>query len=138
MILMELFERVEQVLWHNKMPRYALAKKLGVAQNTFTRYFCMEQQAKLSQYLWDIHALFPDIRREWLFFGEGEMLDSGQPFAEVNGSGTEALKNRVAELEAELREERHLNRQLTTRLLVDGVGDKGAVNNTGKAGEGAG
>lgn len=135
---MELYERVEQILRHHKMPRYALAKKLGVAQNTFTRYFCMDQQAKLSQYLWDIHALFPDIRREWLFFGEGEMLDSGQPSAIAGGNGTEALKSRLAELEAELREERHLNRQLTTRLLIDGAGDKGAANNTGKAGEGAG
>lgn len=138
MVFMELFERVEQVLRHNKMPRYALAKELGVAQNTFTRYFCATQQAKLSQYLWAIHALFPDVRREWLFFGEGEMLDSGQPCAEVSGNEAGTLKTRVAELEAELREERRLNRQLTTRLLVDGAGDKGAANNTGKAGEGAG
>lgn len=33
-------------------------------------------------------------------------------------------------------EERRLNRQLTARMLVDGVGDKAAVTNTGKVADG--
>ena len=41
----------------------------------------------------------------------------------------------MQEMERELAEERRLNRQLTARLLVDGVGDKGAASSTGKTGE---
>lgn len=74
---MELFERVDHILRHKKMPRYALAEKLGLAQNTFTRYFCKEQQAKLTPYLWDIYRLFTEIRRDWLYFGEGSMFKDG-------------------------------------------------------------
>lgn len=53
-------------------------------------------------------------------------------------SGRAGLQARMQEMERELAEERRLNRQLTARLLVDGVGDKGVASGTGKAGEGRG
>ena len=45
---------------------------------------------------------------------------------------------KIAALEAELREADRLNRKLTARLLVDGVGDNADANNTGKASDGHG
>lgn len=45
---------------------------------------------------------------------------------------------RIRILESELAEERRLNRQLTAKLLIDGVGDKYVASNTGKTGESAG
>ena len=45
---------------------------------------------------------------------------------------------RIRILESELAEERRLNRQLTAKLLIDGVGDKHVASNTGKTGESAG
>lgn len=70
------FERVDKVLKFKGFPRYWLAGQLGVPQNTFTRYFSVEQQSKLLPYLWEIYLIFPDISREWLFFDEGPMLQS--------------------------------------------------------------
>lgn len=77
----------------------------------------------------------------WLITGEGEPFEEDGPPPQTEREAE--LQARLAELErekemltAELREADRLNRQLTTRLLVDGVGDKGAATNIGKAGEG--
>lgn len=43
---------------------------------------------------------------------------------------------KISALEAELREADRLNRKLTARLLVDGVGDNTAASSTGKASDG--
>ena len=45
---------------------------------------------------------------------------------------------KISALEAELREADRLNRELTARLLVDGVGDNTAASSTGKASDGHG
>ena len=50
---------------------------------------------------------------------------------------TAELAQKNAALEAELDEERRLNRQLVTRLLIDGAGDKGASTTTAKSVDGA-
>lgn len=43
---------------------------------------------------------------------------------------------KISALGAELREADRLNRKLTARLLVDGVGDNTAASSTGKASDG--
>lgn len=111
---MQLFERVELILSLKKMPRYVLAEKLGVKQNTFTRYFCQEHQAKMTPHLWDILNIFPDVNRNWLFFEEGE------PFLGARACH-EGLTGELAQLRAELEAERALNRKLTARLLLGGA-----------------
>jgi len=65
----------------------------------------------------------------WLITGEGNLWD--ESMLEVD-----ELKARIAVLEAELREADRINRKLTTRLLVDGVGDKDGATNIGRAGGG--
>lgn len=126
---MQLFERVELILSLKKMARYALAEKLGIKQNTFTRYFCPEHQGKIAPHLWEILNIFPDVNRDWLFFEEGE------PFSETKADEGD-LATKIAQLQGELDAERVLNRQLMTRILIDGVGDKGAVTSIGKAADG--
>ena len=78
----------------------------------------------------------------WLVTGEGDPYgqEEGTPAISADDSdeGVQAMQARMQEMERELAEERRLNRQLTARLLVDGVGDKGVANSTGKAGEGRG
>lgn len=77
----------------------------------------------------------------WLVTGEGDPYgqeDTAATSADDSDEGVQALQARMQEMERELAEERRLNRQLTARLLVDGVGDKGAASSTGKTGEGRG
>ncbi|EGW51340.1 hypothetical protein HMPREF1022_01549 [Desulfovibrio sp. 6_1_46AFAA] len=60
---------------------------------------------------------------------------AGLSYDTADGERVKELEQAKAQLEKELAEERRLNRQLTTRLLMDGIGDKGVATNTGKTGE---
>ena len=60
---------------------------------------------------------------------------AGLSYDTADGERVKELEQAKAQLEQELAEERRLNRQLTTRLLMDGIGDKGVATNTGKTGE---
>lgn len=73
-------------------------------------------QQKIRKTLLDkILVVYPQLSRDWLFFGEGEMLDAART---VEASALPDTKDRrIAELEEELKEERRLNRRLTERLL---------------------
>lgn len=77
--------------------------------------------------------LYPQLNRDWLYFSEGEMYGGHR---EQSPAQVKEMSKRLAALEQELAEERRLNRQLTTRLLVDGAGDKGAATGIGKTGAG--
>lgn len=130
---MELFERIRYLSIKKNLPLAQLAEAFGVSPSRFNQWLNSKSQRNLWEHLPKLLALLPDLSREWLYFGEGE------PFGEeaippVQSSAHNKMVQRIAELEAELREERRLNRQLITRLLADGVGDKGA-NNAGKTGK---
>jgi len=98
---MELFERIEVIITHEKLTKNKLCKRLGVPQNTFGRYFTKGNQNKLVIHLWTLLALYPEISRDWLFFGEGEMLRSDAPAldAPAGHDETAALRQRIADLE---------------------------------------
>lgn len=77
-ILMELFERVKAVARQLSGSDSALAEALGLRQNTFSYYLTAKTQTKLWEHLPKILELHPQVRRDWLYFGEGEMLaDAG-------------------------------------------------------------
>lgn len=133
---MELFERVDYILNQKGLSRKALASKLGVPQSTFTMYFSVSRQDKLAPLLWKLAELWPDVPRNWLFFGEGEEPEVHPTLDAPTAEALAEAQGRIRELEAELSEERRLNRQLTARLLVDGVGDKTASPAIGKAADG--
>ncbi len=123
---MEVFERVTEVLKAKKLARYQLAEMVGAKQNTFNRYFDLENQDKLTPYLWKILELFPDISRDWLFFGEGEMT-AGSPegdnaavtpvpsSAQSDDQESLTLEERVAKLENELE---HIYRAMDNRVVT--------------------
>ena len=71
---MELYERVDAVVKYMGQSRSHLAKQLKIKQTTFNGYFSSAKQDNLWPSLSKILALYPTISREWLFFGEGEML----------------------------------------------------------------
>lgn len=121
---MELFQRLLQLiefLTDNSQSRFA--KSIGLSQQTFNNYLNPEGQQKIRKTLLDtILLVYPQINRNWLYFGEGEMLASENSGAQMNTPAE--LQRRIAELEEELKEERRLNRDLTRRLLdtSDGTG----------------
>lgn len=132
---MELYQRLLQLvelLANNSQAKFA--KGVGLSQQTFNNYLNPDGQQKIRKSLLDkVLTIYPEVNRDWLFFDEGEPL-GGKKTASDALLCQNDKDRRIAELEAELAEERRLNRQLITRLLANGVGDKGA-NNAGKTGK---
>lgn len=77
---MELFERVRVIARHLSGSDSALAEALAIRQNTFSYYLSAKTQTKLWELLPRILELYPQVNRDWLYFGEGEMLRSTAPF----------------------------------------------------------
>ena len=78
---MELYERVDMIIKKMAMSRTQLAQQLEIKQSTFNSWFFPRRQDNLWPALLKILEIYPHISREWLFFGEGEMLksDTGGP-----------------------------------------------------------
>lgn len=121
---MELFQRLLQLvefLTDNSQSRFA--KSVGLSQQTFNNYLNSDGQQKIRKTLLDtILSVYPQINRNWLYFGEGEMFASENSDAQMNTPVD--LQRRIVELEAELKEERRLNRRLLERLLDGGSSPK--------------
>jgi hypothetical protein len=75
---MELYERVDEIIRRITRSRANLAKQLNIRQTTFNSWFSPERQDCLFPSLLAILELYPHISRDWLFFGEGEMLKSDE------------------------------------------------------------
>lgn len=71
---MELFQRVKQVSKELAKSETKLASMLDLPQRTLNGYLNEKSQRNLWEYLPKILVLFPQIRREWLWWGEGSML----------------------------------------------------------------
>lgn len=70
---MKLFERVKAVASATAGSQAALGEALGLSGRTFQGYLCESRQNNLWSLLPQILTLYPQIRRDWLYFGEGEM-----------------------------------------------------------------
>lgn len=110
---MKLFERVDEIAKKLAGSQTKLATILGLRQKQFNGYLNTVSERNLWEHLPVILEVFPQVSRYWLYFGEGEMLDSSYtpPLKES------PEKTEIARLHAELDEERKLNRKLTLRLL---------------------
>lgn len=93
---MELFERIDLLIEKYGGSRTKFAKRLGIGQTTFNGYFSKERQKNFWEILPSILKEFPFVSRDWLYFGEGEILKADE-YAE--------LKRRVGKLERQLLEE---------------------------------
>lgn len=127
---MELFERVRYLSSYKGISLAKIAEHLSVLPQTFHQWLSAKSQKNLWEHLPKLVELFPGVNRRWLYMGEGE------PFGEENPVPQE-LQAELARIRAELDEVNRINRQLTTRLLIDGAGDKDAQTNTAKTADGA-
>ncbi len=138
---MQLYERIRLLLQEKGVSQSKLSELLGVYPQKFSQWLNEKSQKNLWEHLPKILEIFPDVRPEWLYYDGGPMLavdaEPAGPRPERSlEQELEEARATIAALEAELREASRLNRQLTTRLLVDGVGDNAAVTRTGKASDG--
>jgi len=74
---MQLFERIKVISEGVAQSQTALGKALGLSQSKFQGYLNAVSEKNLWQYLPKILELHPQVSRDWLYFGEGEMLVSG-------------------------------------------------------------
>lgn len=126
---MELYQRLLQLvelLANNSQAKFA--KGVGLSQQTFNNYLNPDGQQKIRKSLLDkVLTIYPEVNRDWLFFDEGEPL-GGKKTASDALLCQNDKDRRIAELEAELAEERRLNRRLTQRLLDDGFRKDSVMN----------
>lgn len=113
----------------------ALAKYLGASSGKLQKWEAgsLPQQDDLQL----LHRLF-GLSYEWLITGEGEPFDAPPMTSQFDTDRVAelekenyALKTRLEQTEWELREERSLNRQLTSRLLAEGSADKDTARAVG-------
>lgn len=78
---MELYKRIKQLSKQVVGSEAKLAAILGLRQNQFNGYLNPVSQRNLWEHLPVILAAFPQVRRNWLYFGEGEMLKTDTPAA---------------------------------------------------------
>jgi len=71
---MELFERVKYISKNLAASEARLAAALGLPQRTFNNYLRKKSQRNLWELLPRILEFFPQVRRDWLYFNEGEKL----------------------------------------------------------------
>ena len=119
-----LFNRVIELAKKKEGSIKGLAEKLGMLRQTFNGYLCESRQDNLWPLLPRLLDMYPDVSREWLYFGEGEMFSANVAEGNMDAEALIEALCQVQKLQMELEEERRLNRQLTTRLLVDGTREK--------------
>lgn len=92
---MDLFERIKQVSTLAGSET-KLAFRLGLPQTTFNGYLKPARQDNLWPLLPKILELFPQVRRDWLYFDEGEMTGEAGPHVAVPPMTTAAPPLRAA------------------------------------------
>lgn len=92
-LLMELFERIYQLKFVAGNLQ-GVADALGIAPQKISAYSNEKSQKNFYPLLPNVLRAYPQISREWLYFGEGEML--ANPKAEEKEAAL--LEERVKEL----------------------------------------
>jgi hypothetical protein len=95
---MELYERVDEIIRRMARSRTHLAKQLDIRQTTFNSWFSRYRQDCLWPVLFKILELYPHISRDWLFFGEGSMLESETGGLSVSQSREKELLLKIEQL----------------------------------------
>ncbi len=73
---MRLYQRVRRIAVEFAGSETKLAQQLGIQQRTLNGYLNESREENLFPSLSRILELYPQISRDWLYFGEGEMLHS--------------------------------------------------------------
>ena len=117
---MQLFQRV-RILAKNKAGSVkALAEKLGKGQSRFNAYLNEQRQNNLWPLLPSILELYPDVSRDWLYFGEGEMIASSPTAAQVDElkEKADSQQAEIERLRAELERVNRLYQNVSAKLLL--------------------
>ena len=116
---MELFQRllhIVELFENNSQTQFA--KRIGLSQQTCNNYLKFEGQQKIRKALLDkILTVYPQVNRDWLFFGEGEMLGQDRTSPGVSASVADqemTLKEALEEIVRLNRENRELRQRLET------------------------
>lgn len=72
---MELYQRIKLLAKTLAKSDKTLGEMLGLKQSTFSGYLKKSRQDNLWPLLPRILMLFPEVSRDWLYFGEGTMLE---------------------------------------------------------------
>ena len=134
---MQLFQRV-RILAKNKAGSVkALAEKLGKGQSRFNAYLNEQRQNNLWPLLPGILELYPDVSRDWLYFGEGEMIAAANPtpeqFSELQHENQQ-LRDELEALKKELSETNRLYKNVSARLILGDSTEDSAASSAKTAG----
>ena len=143
---MQLHERIRNFAKYKDISLTQLAKSLGIAQQTLNQWLKPGSQKNIYEHLPRLLELFPDLSRDWIWFGEGDMLGApargnrDELAAENTNLKAQLAKAqaKVERLEQQLEAERNLSHELTRRLMLAGVvgSDGGTEQKFPKAGQG--
>ena len=71
-------------------------EQLGLQPRTFQGYFSSQRQDNFYPLLERIHKLYPQVRREWLWWGDGEMLASAVSALQILSKPPVSLASQMA------------------------------------------
>lgn len=77
--IMSLHVRIRELCKAVKVSQAKLAEGLGLRQPQFNGYLNEKSEKNLWEHLPRILALYPQVRRDWLYFGEGGMFSGDKP-----------------------------------------------------------
>ncbi len=141
---MQLFQRVKHIAKNKAGSAKSLGEALGLSQSRFNGYLNETRQNNLWPLLPQILELFPDVSRDWLYFGEGEMIASSPTAAQVGELKTKLdaanakLDTKDAEIErlrAELERVNRLYQNVSAKLLL-GDSTEGSAASSAKSADG--
>lgn len=115
---MELYERIRQLASAFDLSISGIAGLCGVKPATFHRWMNGASQRNIYAHLPIILAAYPDVRPEWLYYGDAPMLKSEMSSPPNPHEGEIlTLKQENAVLREEVIQANALIRRLTERLL---------------------
>lgn len=134
---MQLFQRVKHLAKNKAGSAKSLGVALGLSQSRFNGYLNETRQNNLWPLLPQILELFPDVSRDWLYFGEGEMIASSPTAAQVDEllQKLEAKKAENERLRSELERVNRLYQNVSAKLLL-GDSTEGSAASSAKSADG--
>lgn len=95
-------ERINNILEIKQISKRELAKMAGVSTATIYLHFKNKKREYLVKYLDKLSKIFPDISKEWLYFGTGEMYAHSSLYP-IETKDVELLKKSIDIFESELK-----------------------------------
>ena len=117
---MMLFQRIKTLAKIKAGSAKKLGEALGMSQPRFNGYLNETRQNNLWPLLPQILELYPDVSRDWLYFGEGEMIASSPTAAQVDElkEKADSQQAEIERLRSELERVNRLYQNVSAKLLL--------------------